>query len=556
MLLILTTPSIVLLRRLGVSLTFISIRLLMFLFVSVVGGLLIPAARGTILERIGFSLLITASLFTVAKRLVWVRDFPFKLYWSEGNRLWDYSLYFVRSKYRFVGEFYFPAYLAPGRHGLWGLPFLIPDVTIQVVRFWDALVWTVPYLLLGWAFFSRKKIQLSPMGRMAGILWIFLFLNQGGILPPLVLAAILVVLTFDHRRSIQPLLGTGLASLYAGLSRWTWSFAPAAWASMWSLLKSDPEDRFLLRIRQPILLGLVGLLAAIAAQLLLRWAFPNPATGIPQSLSQPLLWYRLFPSATNPIGIIPGLIIAIAPVVIFVIWARVKGWIRWDWLQIITVFGVLVGFLGAGLIASAKIGGGDNLHNLDMFLLTLLFVLMEVVYRIARRSWEIFNGTRRSFYILAALALLIVSWASVRSGEPLKLPEESYVESSLELIEERIREALQEGEVLLIDQRQLITFDSLMDVELHSEYELKDMMNHALSSDQSYFEQFERDLASGRFSLIVVEPQDYEYEGISTEFGDENDLWVRFITEPLLKFYEPVFVSGELRIALYAPKDG
>jgi hypothetical protein len=435
------------------------------------------------------------------------------------------------------------------------LPYLIPEVSIRFVRFWDVLVWTVPYLLLGWAFFSTRKIQLSRMARIAGVLWIFLFLNQGGILPPLVLAATLVVLTFDPRKTAQTLLGTGLAGFYAGLSRWTWSIAPTAWAAMWSLLRSDPEDRLLKRLRLPVLLTLVGLLTAFAAQLLLRWAFPNPAAGIPQSLSQPLLWYRLFPSATNPIGIVPGLLIAITPAIILIGWARIKGWIRWDWLQLLAVFAVLVGFLSAGLIASAKIGGGDNLHNLDMFLLTLLFVLMEVMYQLARKNWAALEGTRRALYLLAALALLIVSWASARSGEPLKLPSESFVETSLESIEEHVREAQLKGEVLLIDQRQLVTFDSLTGVDLHPEYELKDMMNHALSSDESYFEQFERDLESGRFSLIVVEPQDYEYEGIATEFGDENDLWVRFITVPLLKYYEPVFVSGDLRIALYAPRE-
>lgn len=554
-LLILTLPSILLLGRTGVSLTFVSIRLLMFAVVSIIGGILIPAERANFLERVGIALLITASIFTVARRLIWVRDYPFKLSWSEGNRIWDYSLYFWRSKYRFADDFYFPAYLTPGRHGLWGLPFLIPGVTIRAVRFWDVLVWTVPYILLGWAFFSREKFQISTMGKLAGVLWTFLFLSQGGVLPPLVLAALIVVITFDPGRVGKILTGTALASLYAGLSRWTWSLAPAAWTGIWALLRTDPKDRLWNRLRLPFFLGLIGAVAAVAAQIFLRWAYPNPASGVPQSLSQPLLWYRLFPSATNPIGIIPGLIIAIAPIVFFVLWARIKGWINWDWLQILVVLAVLIGFLIAGLVASAKIGGGDNLHNLDMFLVTLLFVLMEVIYQLARQGWKQLETTRTSLCILAAIALLIVSWASVRSGEPLKLPANGYVEDSIQTIQEMVLEAKNEGEVLFIDQRQLITFDSLQNVVLHPEYELKDMMNHALSSDQAYFDQFERDLAAGRFSLIVVEPQDYEYEGISTEFGDENDLWVRYITFPLLKYYRPIFTDGDLRIALYVPKE-
>ncbi len=111
------------------TLQLISLRLVLVAVVT--GGLALTSPwEGGGWRRLALAGMGTAALVVLAERLVLVTDFPFSLGWSEGNRLWDYSLFFARSEVQIAGEFAYPSYLTPGRHGLWGLAFLIPGATI------------------------------------------------------------------------------------------------------------------------------------------------------------------------------------------------------------------------------------------------------------------------------------------------------------------------------------------------------------------------------------------------------------------------------------------
>jgi len=218
-------PSILLLGPWAILLTGPWLRWDILVLCSIGAGLLLPRSGISRLGRLLLAILITASVFVLAKHLVLVTDYPFKLGWSEGNRLWDYSLYFGRERYLLEEAFRYPTSLTPGRHGLWGLPFLIPGVSIAVVRLWDAVLWTLPYLILGWAVF-RPLGKNAPTAARAGLaLWAFLFLTQGPIYAPLVLSALLLTLGYDSERPWRTALVTLLASFYAGMSRWTWMVA-------------------------------------------------------------------------------------------------------------------------------------------------------------------------------------------------------------------------------------------------------------------------------------------------------------------------------------------
>jgi hypothetical protein len=65
--------------------------------------------------------------------------------------------------------------------------------------------------------------------------------------------------------------------------------------------------------------------------------------------------------------------------------------------------------------------------------------------------------------------------------------------------------ARSKGEILFIDQRQLLTFDYVR-APLVVEYEKKLLQDRALSANQSYFQPFYEDLAQHRFSLIYKQP--------------------------------------------------
>lgn len=120
-------PSMMLLGEWGRHLTSPAFRMLLLSVSGIAAGLVVSPDAERSLPRIAMAFLLSASVFAVGKRLALLTDYPFKLFWSEGNRLWDYSLYFALERYQLAGEFELPSYMAPGRHGLWGLPYLIEN---------------------------------------------------------------------------------------------------------------------------------------------------------------------------------------------------------------------------------------------------------------------------------------------------------------------------------------------------------------------------------------------------------------------------------------------
>jgi hypothetical protein len=533
-------PSSLLLGEWGKHLTTPIFRIVLMSGVAITAGIVISQDARKSLPRIGGVLLVTASVFALAKRLVLVTDYPFKLYWSEGNRLWDYSLYFIRDHYQFVADFSFPSYLAPGRHGLWGMPFTIPDVGIALVRLWDVVLWTGPYFLLGWLLFSPSRIRLSTSARVGLSLWSLLFLTQGGVFAPLILSMALLAWRFDARR-VRWVAGlAAAASFYAGISRWTWIVAPAMIAGLWVLLNGDVEPDRRKRLTRGFGVGAAGALGGLSSQLVMAIAFPRPEPVFSTSLNQPLLWYRLLPNPTNEQGILLGALLAVGPLLALLVWGGVKRRSSWGWLEGLGLGLALATFLAVGLTASVKIGGGSNLHNLDMFLVGLMMAVTWAAFRLRGQGRLRWSTLPIGIQGLAILAIAIPSFDVVRSGGPLLLPSDQQVQESLSILRSEVEIASSNGEVLFIDQRQLITFGEIEGVPLVADYELKDMMNQAMSANTVYFDQFRQDLASHRFELIVTDPLPGFVQGSEYEFGEENDAWLEFAAGPLNRYYQPI----------------
>jgi hypothetical protein len=224
-------------------------------------------------------------------------------------------------------------------------------------------------------------------------------------------------------------------------------------------------------------------------------------------------------------------------------------------LQLLGVTAALSVFFAVGITASVKMGGGNNLHNLDMFLLLIIFLLAIGVMTASRdRRLRYVSGSEGG-KIWIALNILVVVLAAFQVGWRIKTPSDEQTQSTLEEVQSQVEIAAQRGEVLFIDHRQLFTFGYLDGIPLTLDYELKELSNRAMSSDEAYFAAFEDDLSSGRFSLIISEAESLVYQGRAREFGEENDAWVMYVSTPILKYYDPVFASGEMRISIFEPKD-
>jgi len=133
-------------------------------------------------------------------------------------------------------------------------------------------------------------------------------------------------------------------------------------------------------------------------------------------------------------------------------------------------------------------------------------------------------------------------------AHPLELPEEKHILWAQEVLgNETKRIQTEGGEILFMDQRQLLTFRYLQ-VALIPEYEKKQVMDRALAGDVEYFTPFYDDLAKQRFSLIVVDPQRIRYTDETEDWSEENNAWVQWVTEPLFCFYEPKFTFDHVGI--------
>jgi len=108
--------------------------------------------------------------------------------------------------------------------------------------------------------------------------------------------------------------------------------------------------------------------------------------------------------------------------------------------------------------------------------------------------------------------------------------------------------------VLFMDQRQLLTFGFIKNTLLVPDYEKKYMMDMAMGNNQDYFEAFYADLADKRFSLIVSEPLKLVEKGQIDSFGEENNAWVTWVSNPILCYYEPLITLKQVQVQLLVPK--
>ena len=555
------------------------------------------------------ALLLTSSVFSLAFAFINVSDYPFSLGWSEGNRMWDYSLFFGRYLYDYPADKDVFATTDAGRQLVGGLPFIIPGVTILMERFWAALTTVLPYLLLGFAAF-RFTAKDKKLWFLLGF-WAFILLKQGPIHPPLVLCAFVVALLW--RRPLWVSIPLVIITSYlAEESRYTWMFAPGLWLVMLEFSGTVLQNG---RLRVPtwwrtIALGLAGAFGGFYGTAMLRWIsvaaerltskpvppaaaapvapLPPAAPSIAPSVNvesvtssiteHPLLWYRLFPNATYGIGILLALFLAVAPTILLLIYlSSTRKWIMNTWQKLALVLPLLA-FLVVGLIVSTKIGGGGDLHNMDMFLIGVLFAAVI--------AWE--NGGRQwlreidmsPIWVKGVLVLLLVipgiqplsAMQSNRFAEDSSwlvtltdlsdekflemLPPQDEVDEILQTIRREVDKAGTQGEILFMDQRQLLTFGYIENVPLVPEYEKKVLMNAAMGADARYFQELYAELAAKRFSLIISEPLRAPVKDSSYQFGEENNAWVQWVVEPVLCYYEPVETFKSVQIQLLVPRQG
>jgi hypothetical protein len=482
-----------------------------------------------------------------------VSAFPFSLDWSEASRYYYASLFWSEGIY---GLRVSPPELHPTRYLMQSIPFLIRSLPLWFHRLWQVALWLA--LPAGVAALWTRRLRLK--GRWFNFLfgvWIVLFLFQGPVYYHLLVMVVVVLAGVDGRRPWRSSAAVALASVWAGISRVNWFPVPALLAGCVYLLarRTAPGERPT-SLRWPLAWLVAGPLLALASQAVYIQSSGISAQRFASSFSSQVLFYRLFPNATYPPGILAAILLASAPVAL-TLWHSRPTWMpsleSGSRIFLATALALL---FSGGLLVSLKIGGGSNLHNLDAFLVLLMIVGSALllghpsdVEATPRTS------ARLPAFGLVAFLVVIPIVFTLGEGRPWVHRDSLLATESLEVVREQAERVVQKGErVLFISQRHLTSFGMVTSVPLEPEYETVFLMEMAMAGNRLYLDAFRSSLQQHEFGLIVVDHLSTAFQGRGHGFGEENDAWVREVSLPILCWYEPSLHLEVPRLEFLVPK--
>ncbi len=388
--------------------------------------------------------------------------------------------------------------------------------------------------------------------------WFFLFLLRVGVYYHLEVMVFVPVLFVSSKHPWRSLAAVIFASAWAGISRVNWFPVPAMIAIMIYLLEEPVSARHSIRryLAQPLLWGGVGLGAALAAQAVYIPLSGNEANAnaFASSFFSQLLWYRLWPNDSFPLGVVPGILIVSGPLLAALViftssFIRSLHPLRW-----VGIWGMLTVLFAGGLVVSVKIGGGGDLHNMDAY---AVLIGMAVAFFVggmvggedgqkvlAKLQWPV-----------VAIALLMPLVFIVHQLSPIQKFNEKGNQQAFSQLKGMAEKAGQNGQVLFINERHLVTFHEI-NVPLVPNYEAVSLMEMAMSNNQPYLQQFYDDLKQHRFAAIVTSKLNtvMKEEGA---FAEENNIWNLRVSPYILCYYEtvPVSTSSEPTATAYIEAD-
>ncbi len=530
-------------------------RLLFALWACGFGAFLVGQAKKehTLPTSFLFLILIAGAAYRIGVFIPDVQSLPFSMGWSEASRYYNASLFFDRQLY---GMHLPLPVLHPSRYLLQSIPFLFASGSIFVHRLWQVLLW-VGMTFLG-SFALTRRFRLSDrFTELALTLWLFLFFFQGAVYFHLMVCVILVLLGFNKQKPLRTLLFVVFASVWAGLSRLNWYPVPALLAvSLYFIEQPVGQKKWYIYLKYPILWSVLGGLAAFLTNHIYVRLSGNDPSQFASSLSSLMIWSRLFPNASYPLGILLGLFIVSLPLVLAMLLViRANGFhYYWQWIRSLGLMAILFVFLVGGIFVSVKVGGGGDLHNMDAFLVFLVVIALHVL--LGHYTCEMHHTQAKNTLPILILFLLVLVpvFFAFEPHSRWGFMDANKQQPKIDLIQAAIDLANKEnGDVLFISEKQLLTFNYIKGVRLDPDYEKVMLMEMVMSNNQPYLAQFLEKLKSHTYAVIVTDSvQTHKFDDADA-FGIENNLWVDRVTIPLLENYTQVFALNEGEVNVLVP---
>ena len=493
-------------------------------------------------------------IYKIAAFLPGINTYPFTLTWSEGSAYYFASAYVSE---RLYGMKVALPLLNPSRHLLMAAPFAIHDLPIWVHRAWEVVLWLFFTLAAVYLLVKRFGI-IDRLRRWVYFGWVFLYFFQGPIYYFLLISIIPILWGFDARKFYRTLLLVLIGSAWAGISRVNWIPVPALLAATFYLFEvSVVSQNWWRYMVKPLIWDASGIAVGLLAWFGYAQISGQPVENFGVYFTSNLLWYRLLPNATYAGGVILMSMLASLPLVSIIAIQAYRQGFNFHMLRRLGIVSILLVLFAGGLIVSTKIGGGNNIHNLDAYLLILLVTASYLHLNQARPDFKFpkRTGLERYEKIFITLAVMIPILFVLQGGRPIKTRNPSKVEDALAVIQEYSSQTVSEGgKVLFIAERQLLTFGELQNIPLIPEYERLDLMEMVMGGNEQYLAEFRQRIENQEYALIISEPLKIKYQGRTNQFGDENDVYVAQVSTHVLCHYKPDKTIENFPIQFLIPK--
>jgi hypothetical protein len=499
-------------------------------------------------------LLCLVFLEELAVGLTEINNYPFSLNWSETSHLYFSSTIFGE---RIYGTAVPMSPYDQTRYLLQGLPFLFSSLPIWVHRLWQ-LSLSIGFPLLFLVFLSRRVCSGNGMVRLFFVIWGYVWLSQVYIYYHLVACAMLLILCLSENHWKRNLLLIGIASVWAGFSRVNWIPVPGSLAAFLYFLETRhaPSQNLAKYLSRPALYFLTGISLGLLAQfgyvLISGYQDSSTLTTVFRSY---MVWDRLLPNATYPPGILPGMLILTGFMIVFSFRKFFFNAAFQPVRRLCTLLFIAVFFIG-GLVVSIKIGGGNNLHNMDAFAIFLLILVSYAYFGKIKpdRNTQLKKNAGMQC-LLAGMLVLPVIWSIYFPALPTiyeKGPAEA--DAAIRTINQTIDQYAVNHKVLFISQRQLLTFGLIKHVPLIPDYEQEVLIDMVMAGDRSRLEDFYKSLREHEFDVIMVNPLNTAIVGDDLSFALENNLWVQGVSRFILKHYQAAVSLPDFGVEMLIPK--
>lgn len=525
--------------------------------------------KSKILLVVGYLLALAGIMFKIFSISPSLTNSPFPIGWSEGGRIFE--AYQVYAQIIDGLNLSWP-WLDPGRSILDGLVLLLPNSQIWMYRFWINFLFILTSFLAA-MIIVKKAISLCSVlpvwerrekNRVLVllILWGILFLLQGPIYYHVLLGALGILWFYDPKRPMRNIAVIILCSMWEGLCRVNWFIMPAALAVLFHLLIVPFSEKLFWRyLKWPFVYMVLGGASSFAVYFafIKKFDYVIPFINPKMDYAYPL--YKLWPN-TGFIGLIPGISIICIPLLTLIFYVVWKYWRNILWVRLLGIGCVLLVFFLGSVLVSLRAGGGYDFHNFDSLLL-LLFIC-GCFFGLDAITLDMSVGLRiaplASRGVLAAVLIIPVLFAY---SQVQGFPQRSNVQSEQTL--QDIRQILQTWDddsddhpILFIDQRQLIVYSMVDEIDIFIPYEKIELAEMAMGMNEEYKSRFVEDLENQKFSLILCEilvpwAKRFEPDNFERDWY-ENNVWVDFVSIPVLRYYYPIYENKDLGIAIYAPR--